>query len=205
LWTTPPPQGQHTILQGKHTPVDASSIQLFYIARALGRSLLRTMFGIVWCLLLSGGGAHAVLSWSTLPQHACNNGNSPLFSKMVTSDEQCQKICAAAKDCVQWQMQHGLQARSCWGYSAKSDVAHNAGFDCGCLGECPGSINCNPERDILAAPAGGPVTRDPGFPKDPTPLVLLPQDMGDESPAALDGSPFGVYFSPSKSGSTKDH
>jgi hypothetical protein len=46
-------------------------------------------------------------------------------------------------------------------------------------------------------------TRDPGFPKPPAPLVLLPQNKGDESPAALDGSPYGLYFSPSKSGSTK--
>jgi len=35
------------------------------------------------------------------------------------------------------------------------------------------------------------------------PLTLLPQDAGDESPACLDGSPYGFYFTPSKSGSTK--
>ena len=50
---------------------------------------------------------------------------------------------------------------------------------------------------------GRPVTRDPGFPKLPCPLHLLPQDKGDESPAALDGSPYGLYFSPSTSGSKK--
>ena len=43
----------------------------------------------------------------------------------------------------------------------------------------------------------------PGVPKAPCPLHLLPQDQGEESPAALDGSPFGLYFSPSTSGSTK--
>lgn len=35
------------------------------------------------------------------------------------------------------------------------------------------------------------------------PLTLLPQDAGDESPACLDGSPYGFYFNPSKTGSTK--
>ena len=53
------------------------------------------------------------------------------------------------------------------------------------------------ERDTLSLhvsspTALGPVTRDPGYPKEPTPLILLPQDKGDESPAALDGSPFGL-------------
>jgi hypothetical protein len=36
------------------------------------------------------------------------------------------------------------------------------------------------------------------------PLTLLPQDAGDESPATLDGSPYGFYWKPSLSGkSTK--
>jgi len=35
------------------------------------------------------------------------------------------------------------------------------------------------------------------------PLTLLPQNMGDESPACLDGSPYGFYFNPSTSNSTK--
>eukprot|EP00041_Stephanoeca_diplocostata_P011445 m.189921 g.189921 ORF g.189921 m.189921 type:complete len:414 (+) comp18538_c0_seq5:231-1472(+) len=35
------------------------------------------------------------------------------------------------------------------------------------------------------------------------PLVLLPQIAGDESPACLDGSPYGFYFRPSTTGSTK--
>jgi hypothetical protein len=34
-------------------------------------------------------------------------------------------------------------------------------------------------------------------------LVMLPQDKGDESPASLDGSPYGFYFSPSTTGSKK--
>ena len=34
-------------------------------------------------------------------------------------------------------------------------------------------------------------------------LTFLPQDKGDESPACLDGSPYGFYFVPSKTGSTK--
>ena len=35
------------------------------------------------------------------------------------------------------------------------------------------------------------------------PLTLLPQDAGDESPACLDGSPYGFYFNPSTTNSTK--
>merc|ERR1719478_1513322 len=35
------------------------------------------------------------------------------------------------------------------------------------------------------------------------PLTLLPQDKGDESPACLDGSPYGFYFVPSATNSTK--
>lgn len=35
------------------------------------------------------------------------------------------------------------------------------------------------------------------------PLTLLPQDAGDESPACLDGSPYGFYFNPSHNKSTK--
>mmetsp|Transcript_2977 Transcript_2977/g.7079 ORF Transcript_2977/g.7079 Transcript_2977/m.7079 type:complete len:419 (-) Transcript_2977:180-1436(-) len=56
---------------------------------------------------------------------------------------------------------------------------------------------------VHRAPLDGPVTRDPGYPKPPTPITLLPQDSGDGSPAALDGSPYAVYFSPSLTGSTK--
>ena len=48
----------------------------------------------------------------------------------------------------------------------------------------------HPMRSIIAAlflaavaSADKPVTRDPGFAKPPAPLVLLPQDQGDESPA----------------------
>ena len=35
------------------------------------------------------------------------------------------------------------------------------------------------------------------------PLTLLPQDAGDASPACLDGSPYGYYFQPSRTNSTK--
>jgi len=35
------------------------------------------------------------------------------------------------------------------------------------------------------------------------PLTLLPQDKGNQSPACLDGSPYGFYFVPSTTGSTK--
>lgn len=35
------------------------------------------------------------------------------------------------------------------------------------------------------------------------PLTLLPQDKGNESPACLDGSPYGFYFIPSTTNSTK--
>lgn len=35
------------------------------------------------------------------------------------------------------------------------------------------------------------------------PLQLLPQDAGDASPACLDGSPYGLYFLPSQTNSTK--
>ena len=34
-------------------------------------------------------------------------------------------------------------------------------------------------------------------------LHFLRQDKGNESPACLDGSPYGVYFAPSKAGSNK--
>ena len=50
-----------------------------------------------------------------------------------------------------------------------------------------------------ATTAGGLLRADTGS----APLTLLPQDEGDESPACLDGSPYGFYFSPSKSGSKK--
>ena len=43
----------------------------------------------------------------------------------------------------------------------------------------------------------------PGLDTGAAPLTLLPQDKGDESPACLDGSPYGFYFQPSKTGSTK--
>ena len=39
----------------------------------------------------------------------------------------------------------------------------------------------------------------PHAPTIQVPLKLLPQDKGDESPANLDGSAYGFYFSPSQS------
>lgn len=43
----------------------------------------------------------------------------------------------------------------------------------------------------------------PGYDKDAVTMTELPQDKGNESPAALDGSPYGIYFSPSSTNSTK--
>eukprot|EP01063_Lacrimia_lanifica_P040597 TRINITY_DN926_c1_g1_i6.p1 TRINITY_DN926_c1_g1~~TRINITY_DN926_c1_g1_i6.p1 ORF type:complete len:386 (+),score=122.95 TRINITY_DN926_c1_g1_i6:66-1223(+) len=42
-----------------------------------------------------------------------------------------------------------------------------------------------------------------GFTLGDAPLQLLPQGSGDESPACLDGSPYGLYFVPSLTNSTK--
>ena len=41
------------------------------------------------------------------------------------------------------------------------------------------------------------------LPRYGAPLTLLPQTEGDESPACLDGSPYGFYFNPSKTGSKR--
>lgn len=57
-------------------------------------------------------------------------------------------------------------------------------------------LACNRELAVMEPIFDPPTVRS-------APLVLLPQDKGNESPAALDGSPFGVYFVPSKTGSTK--
>eukprot|EP00040_Diaphanoeca_grandis_P040057 m.261103 g.261103 ORF g.261103 m.261103 type:complete len:434 (-) comp41304_c0_seq1:368-1669(-) len=63
--------------------------------------------------------------------------------------------------------------------------------------------NCNPEyHERQAQYANQQRLSDPGAGKVAN-LTLLPQDKGNMSPAALDGSPYGFYFSPSKSGSTK--
>jgi hypothetical protein len=53
---------------------------------------------------------------------------------------------------------------------------------------------CNPESAALEVNEA---------PDQNVPLTLLPQDKGEESPACLDGSPYGFYFVPSKTGSTK--
>ena len=54
---------------------------------------------------------------------------------------------------------------------------------------------CNPSLYEMESSAAAP----PGS----VPLTLLPQDKGGESPACLDGSPYGFYFVPSKTGSTR--
>ena len=71
---------------------------------------------------------------------------------------------------------------------------------------------CNTEEALAADRLpGGSLSHDGrgGLPREVDfeasgKLTLLPQDKGDESPACLDGSPYGFYFNPSKSGkSTK--
>lgn len=66
---------------------------------------------------------------------------------------------------------------------------------------------------VALASATGPGDADWGAPdhthvfgdavQGAVPLTLLPQDKGNESPACLDGSPYGFYFVPSTTGSTK--
>lgn len=53
-------------------------------------------------------------------------------------------------------------------------------------------VDSETPRGILRPDAGKPAR-----------LTLLPQDRGDESPACLDGSPYGVYFVPSARNSTR--
>eukprot|EP00440_Ansanella_granifera_P019850 gb/GFBE01021564.1/.p1 GENE.gb/GFBE01021564.1/~~gb/GFBE01021564.1/.p1 ORF type:complete len:442 (+),score=98.20 gb/GFBE01021564.1/:1-1326(+) len=65
-------------------------------------------------------------------------------------------------------------------------------------GLAPVSSACNPEAqvfqsDMVGAGAGG----------RSAPVTFLLQDKGVESPACLDGSPYGFYFVPSSTGSTK--
>lgn len=55
----------------------------------------------------------------------------------------------------------------------------------------PGGSESHAGKNGVAEPRGG------------APLTLLPQDAGDESPACLDGSPYGFYFQKSKTSSTK--
>ena len=59
----------------------------------------------------------------------------------------------------------------------------------------PLTARCNPE--LQSAMVQNEV------PDQGVPLTLLPQDKGNESPACLDGSPYGFYFVPSTTGSTK--
>ena len=134
----------------------------------------------------------ASLGWTTKERWACHNGDRPLFDAPNKTDGTCQATCDQTSRCVQWQLQRSTG--TCWGYDTKATPGVNGDFDCGCAGDCPAA----------------PITRDPGFAKpDDAPLALLPQDVLADgtlsalSPAALDGSPYAVYFSPSKSGSTK--
>ena len=131
--------------------------------------------------------ATSAAAWSTHQQYACSNADKPLFSNgTVGSDAACQGLCGSTPECAQWQLHRA--SGTCWGYATKAVLQQNNDFDCGCAGECTVK----------------PITRDPGFAKpDDAPLVLLPQDKGDASPAALDGSPYGLYFSPSTTNSTK--
>jgi len=67
---------------------------------------------------------------------------------------------------------------------------------------------CNTHEEYLIDVATSPFHlgrggRDLPLSGNVGPLTLLPQDKGDESPACLDGSPYGYYFVPSKTGSTK--
>ena len=131
--------------------------------------------------------ATSAAAWSTHQQYACSNADKPLFSNgTVGSDAACQGLCGSTPECAQWQLHRA--SGTCWGYATKAVLQQNNEFDCGCAGECTVK----------------PITRDPGFAKpNDAPLVLLPQDKGDASPAALDGSPYGLYFSPSTTNSTK--
>ena len=52
-------------------------------------------------------------------------------------------------------------------------------------------------------PAPEPPAPPPPAPTVNVPLTLLPQNAGDESPATLDGSPYGLYFKPSQSGKSR--
>jgi hypothetical protein len=73
------------------------------------------------------------------------------------------------------------------------------------------ALGCNTaeelQRDITGPEGslshGGHGGLDRGVLAENAPLTLLPQDKGNESPACLDGSPYGFYFNPSKTGSTK--
>ena len=78
-----------------------------------------------------------------------------------------------------------------------------------CIAAATGGAACNTAAELAAdLEAGGSQSHGGLGGLDRTlsragPLTLLPQDKGNESPACLDGSPYGFYFSPSKTGSTK--
>ena len=129
-----------------------------------------------WVLLLIGTAACSPAAWDTHQQYACSNGNKPIVSNATAgSDDACLALCRDTAGCSPWQLHRASGA--CWGYAMATELIQNNDYDCGCAGVC----------------AVHPVTRDPGFAKpNDAPLVLLPQDRGDQSPAALDGSPYGL-------------
>jgi STAM-binding protein len=63
------------------------------------------------------------------------------------------------------------------------------------------AANCNPERYAAEIQASEAATLSLGV--TPANITFLPQDKGGESPACLDGSPYGFYFRPSPTNSTK--
>lgn len=70
------------------------------------------------------------------------------------------------------------------------------------------ALACNTHEEYMADVIHSPFHlgrggRDLPLISNSAPLTLLPQDQGDESPACLDGSPYGFYFVPSTTGSTK--
>jgi len=76
------------------------------------------------------------------------------------------------------------------------------------VGSAVGSAACNtPEAlradDVAYSSHGGRGSFFAEAPQYGANLTLLPHDEGDASPACLDGSKYGFYFNPSKTGSTK--
>lgn len=92
-------------------------------------------------------------------------------------------------------------------YDASTKLLQAAKPALGCNAQClmlgltkpscvPGQGGCDP--------AGSDVPRNGAEEcSSSAPLILLPQDKGDESPACLDGSPYGLYHVQSRRNSTK--
>jgi hypothetical protein len=78
---------------------------------------------------------------------------------------------------------------------------------------CGSSLACNTEQELIKDKkvsgnhdGKGGIFRsfdDKQTAYRSAPLTLLPQDQGNESPACLDGSPYGIYFTPSSNSSNK--